>query len=97
MSTECRDLLARILVRDPERRLTLEGIQRHSFYTRDLPPNFFAVNQQLKAAPLPADLQVRYPALPPPARLPTPPEDPLLAAGLGPCWKPVAVRTCQRC
>mmetsp|Transcript_32449 Transcript_32449/g.58064 ORF Transcript_32449/g.58064 Transcript_32449/m.58064 type:complete len:345 (-) Transcript_32449:136-1170(-) len=57
VSTECRDLLARILVRDPERRLTLEGIQRHPFYTNDLPPNFFAVNQQLKAAPLPADLQ----------------------------------------
>jgi len=57
VSNECRDLLSRILVRDPERRLTLVGIQRHPFYTRDLPSNFFQVNEQLKAAPLPADMQ----------------------------------------
>uniref|UniRef100_A0A061R595 Sulfur stress regulator n=1 Tax=Tetraselmis sp. GSL018 TaxID=582737 RepID=A0A061R595_9CHLO len=57
VSTECQDLLSRILVREPERRITLVGIQRHPFYTRDLPTNFFQVNEQLKAAPLPEDMQ----------------------------------------
>jgi hypothetical protein len=58
VSTECRDLLSQILVRDPKRRLNLVGIQRHPFYTRDLPSNFFQASEQLKAAPLPTDIQV---------------------------------------
>lgn len=49
----------KVLMRDPNKRLTLQGIQAHPFYTKGLPKNFFAVNEQLKKAGLPPGLQVR--------------------------------------
>mmetsp|Transcript_18403 Transcript_18403/g.51570 ORF Transcript_18403/g.51570 Transcript_18403/m.51570 type:complete len:234 (+) Transcript_18403:1009-1710(+) len=57
VSRACQDLLCRILVKDPRRRLTLAGIQQHHFYQQNLPACFFYVNEQLKAAPLPPDMQ----------------------------------------
>jgi hypothetical protein len=59
VSTDCSDLLSRILDRDPKRRLDLDGIQRHPFYTRRrLPSNFVELGDQFKATPLPTDIQV---------------------------------------
>uniref|UniRef100_A0A7S1SVZ9 Protein kinase domain-containing protein n=1 Tax=Tetraselmis chuii TaxID=63592 RepID=A0A7S1SVZ9_9CHLO len=57
ISEACHDIMTKILVRDPNKRLTLQGIQAHPFYTKGLPKNFFAVNEQLKNAGLPPSLQ----------------------------------------
>jgi len=57
VSDDCRDLMDKVLMRDPNKRLTLQGIQAHPFYTKGLPKNFFAVNEQLKKAGLPPGLQ----------------------------------------
>ena len=37
VSAECRDLLSRMLVRDPDARATMAGIQRHPWFTANLP------------------------------------------------------------
>lgn len=48
-SRECRDLLNRILVPDPARRVTLQDIQRHQWYRKDLPPGVAEMNDNLPA------------------------------------------------
>ena len=48
-SRECRDLLNRILVPDPGRRVTLQDIQRHQWYRKDLPPGVAEMNDNLPA------------------------------------------------
>jgi serine/threonine protein kinase len=37
ISAECRDLLARMLVRDPEERITMAQIHTHPWFTANLP------------------------------------------------------------
>jgi len=57
VSRECKDLLKCILVPDPASRYTVEDIQRHPWYLKDLPPGVKEMNDNL---PPPAPgLQVR--------------------------------------
>lgn len=57
VSRECKDLLKNILVPDPASRYTVEDIQRHPWYLKDLPPGVKEMNDNL---PPPAPgLQVR--------------------------------------
>ncbi|KAK9829253.1 hypothetical protein WJX72_004786 [[Myrmecia] bisecta] len=51
LSPECQDLLERILVADPERRITMQEIQAHPFYLRDLPAGVAEMNERLCAHP----------------------------------------------
>ena len=44
VSSECKDLITRILVSDPDRRLTIPQIQRHPWYSKGLPPNVIKMN-----------------------------------------------------
>lgn len=44
VTAECKDLITRILVADPDKRLTIPQIQRHPWYSRGLPPNVVKMN-----------------------------------------------------
>ena len=46
-SKDCRDILSRILVSDPKKRITIPEIQRHSWYLKDLPPGVVDMNDNL--------------------------------------------------
>ena len=46
VSPECRDLLSKILVGNPEKRFTIQQIQRHPWYTKDLPPGVIQMNAE---------------------------------------------------
>ena len=46
-SKECRDILGRILVAEPKRRITIPEIQRHPWYQKDLPPGVVDMNDNL--------------------------------------------------
>lgn len=48
ISSECRDLLSRILVGDPQRRITVPEIQQHPWYLQDLPPGVKEMNDNLR-------------------------------------------------
>lgn len=56
VSKECRDLLHRILVPDPAKRITVPEIQNHVWYKKDLPPGVAEMNDNLP--PPGAGLQV---------------------------------------
>ena len=57
VSDECRDLLSKILVDKPEKRITIPEIQQHPWYLEDLPPGVAEMNDNL---PVPGnDVQVR--------------------------------------
>ncbi|KAK9816390.1 hypothetical protein WJX74_003249 [Apatococcus lobatus] len=47
VSRECRDLLHRILVPDPNKRVGIKEIQRHPWYQKDLPPGVAEMNDNL--------------------------------------------------
>ena len=55
MSSECEDLVRRILVSDPTQRLTIRDIQSHPWYKKDLPPGALDMNEDAEAQP---DLQI---------------------------------------
>eukprot|EP00210_Caulerpa_lentillifera_P003735 g3568.t1 len=46
-SADYLDLLSRILVRDPAKRITIEGIQNHKWYQRNLPSGVLEMNSTL--------------------------------------------------
>ena len=46
-SKECRDMLAKILVPDPAKRMTVPQIQDHVWYRKDLPPGVAEMNDNL--------------------------------------------------
>jgi serine/threonine-protein kinase SRK2 len=46
-SKECRDLLSKILVPDPAKRMTVPEIQNHVWYRKDLPPGVAEMNDNL--------------------------------------------------
>lgn len=48
ISPECADLLRRILVPDPNKRLTIPEIQDHPWYLKDLPPGVKEMNSDLR-------------------------------------------------
>lgn len=51
VSPECQDLLRRILVAEPERRITMEQIQRHPWCLHDLPEGVSELNSKLLSQP----------------------------------------------
>jgi len=61
VSQPCRDLLSKILVDKPEKRITIAEIQKHPWYVEDLPPGVAEMNDNL---PSPGP-EVQVP-LPPP-------------------------------
>lgn len=58
VSKECRDLLHKILVPDPAKRITVPEIQNHVWYKKDLPPGVSDMNDNLP--PPGAGLQVCF-------------------------------------
>ena len=46
-SRECRDMLAKLLVQDPAKRMTVPQIQDHVWYRKDLPPGAASMNNHL--------------------------------------------------
>ena len=47
MSADCRDLLSRVLVADPARRITVPAILRHAWFLRGLPDGVAEMNDRL--------------------------------------------------
>ena len=47
MSSECLDILKRVLVADPSRRIAMEEIKVHKWFTRGLPPGALEMNEFL--------------------------------------------------
>ena len=46
VSDECKDMLSQILVGNPKKRLTIEQIQQHPWYLKDLPPGVVKMNDE---------------------------------------------------
>jgi len=55
VSDDCRDMLKRILVADPTKRITIDGIFHHPWYTKNLPPGVIEMN--LRPQPVPEGIQ----------------------------------------
>jgi len=55
ISDECRDMMQKILVAEPEKRITVDGIKRHPWFLKDLPPGVAEMNNHLPNVD--ADLQ----------------------------------------
>lgn len=51
ISDDCRDLLACILVADPHKRITIDGIYDHRWYCKGLPPGVREMNDRLQPPP----------------------------------------------
>ncbi len=47
ISAACRDLMSRLMVPNPEERLTMEGIKTHPWFLADLPPGAMEMNEML--------------------------------------------------
>jgi len=47
VSNDLLDLLTKILVREPKDRITIEGIQNHRWYCKNLPPGVKEMNAKL--------------------------------------------------
>uniref|UniRef100_A0A061RN07 Sulfur stress regulator n=1 Tax=Tetraselmis sp. GSL018 TaxID=582737 RepID=A0A061RN07_9CHLO len=50
-STDSMDLLSKVLVFNPDQRMSLEDIQHHPFFVSDLPPGWHEETARLKAGP----------------------------------------------
>lgn len=57
LSSDCKDLLARIFVVDPKRRITLPEIRAHPWFVRDLPRKLAMPYKPSENAPLRAQAQ----------------------------------------
>jgi serine/threonine-protein kinase SRK2 len=57
LSDDCRDLLKRVLVADPAKRLTIDGIYDHPWYAKNLPPGVREMNE--RPQPPPEGLQTK--------------------------------------
>jgi serine/threonine-protein kinase SRK2 len=55
LSEECRDLLRRVLVADPTKRISLDEVYSHPWYAKNLPPGVREMND--RPQPLPEGLQ----------------------------------------
>lgn len=57
ISPQCEDLLSRMLLPEPQKRITVREIMQHSWYLNNLPPEAAAMNEKyLNAAPSPGKL-----------------------------------------
>ena len=57
ISTPCADLLKKIIVAEPARRLTIRGIVEHSWFQTDLPPNAMSMNDTYLSSDNYCDMQ----------------------------------------
>lgn len=62
ISDECRDILSKILVAEPERRISVQGIKSHPWFLKDLPPGVAEMNNHLPSHD--PDLQVQLALVP---------------------------------
>ena len=46
VSNECKDLLSKVLVGNPKNRYTIQQIQEHPWYLKDLPPGVIKMNDE---------------------------------------------------
>ena len=51
VTPECQDLLSKILAADPEQRITLSEVQKHPWFTKELPPGVAEMNDRLLSDP----------------------------------------------
>lgn len=51
VTPECQDLLSKILAGDPAQRITLSEVQKHPWYTKELPPGVAEMNDRLLSDP----------------------------------------------
>ncbi len=51
VTPECQDLLSKILAADPAQRITLSEVQKHPWYTKELPPGVAEMNDRLLSDP----------------------------------------------
>lgn len=51
VTPECQDLLSKILACDPAQRITLAEVQRHPWFTKELPPGVAEMNDRLLSDP----------------------------------------------
>ncbi|GAX81597.1 hypothetical protein CEUSTIGMA_g9025.t1 [Chlamydomonas eustigma] len=51
VSDDCKDLMSRILVADPTKRLNIQDIFRHPWYTKNLPPGVIEMNSRPQPTP----------------------------------------------
>lgn len=51
LSPECRDLMSQILVADPSKRITIQQLQDHPWYMKDLPPGVKEMNDNMRMPP----------------------------------------------
>lgn len=51
LSEDCRNLLKTILVADPTKRITIDQIYHHPWYTKNLPPGVIEMNNKPQQAP----------------------------------------------
>ncbi|KAG2451391.1 hypothetical protein HYH02_003992 [Chlamydomonas schloesseri] len=50
-SEDCKDLLSKILVADPHKRITIDGIYNHKWYLKGLPPGVREMNDRVQPPP----------------------------------------------
>jgi len=55
LSADCQDLMSKILTADPAKRITIDGIFHHPWYTKNLPPGVIEMNK--RPPPTPAGMQ----------------------------------------
>lgn len=46
VSDQCKDLIAKVLVGNPTKRFTIQQIQEHPWYLKDLPPGVIHMNDE---------------------------------------------------
>ena len=51
VTPECQDLLSKILAADPAQRITLSEVQKHPWFTKELPPGVAEMNDRLLSDP----------------------------------------------
>ena len=51
VTPECQDLLSKILAGNPAQRITLGEVQKHPWYTKELPPGVAEMNDRLLSDP----------------------------------------------
>lgn len=51
LSDDCKDLLKKVLVADPAKRLTIDGIYSHPWYAKHLPPGVREMNERPQPPP----------------------------------------------
>lgn len=66
-SEDCRDLLSKILVADPTKRITIDGIYNHRWYLKGLPSGVREMNERaqpplegLQVGRVPCDLRSTF-------------------------------------